>query len=104
MKETTTVKDIFKTIIGGAIALAVLWGICQFAELKNIIRFFFFFLFWLASIYAIIFYESDWKHFSFKHDWLELVFKAIAVVVWTVMIYLALFYGIGLEEGPWENV
>ena len=104
LEEKTTIKDIIKTIICGTIALTVVWGICQFEELKTIIRFSFFFLFWLVSIYATIVYESDWKNFSFEHDWLELVIKAIAVVVWTIIFYLAAFYGIGLEEGPWENV
>lgn len=104
MEEKTTIKDIIKTIICGTIALTVVWGICQFEELKTIIRFSFFFLFWLVSIYATIFYESDWENFSFEHDWVELVIKAIAVVIWTIIFYLAAFYGIGLEEGPWENV
>ena len=104
MEEKTKAKDIIRIIIGGTVAVAVVWGISQFKELKAIVKFSFFFLFWLISIYAIIFYESDWKHFSFKDGWLELVIKAIAIVVWTIIIYLAAFYGIGLEDGPWENV
>ena len=104
LKEKTTTKDIIKTIAGGAITLKVLWGICQIKELKTIIRFAFFFLFWLVSVYATIFYKSDWDDFSFEHRWLELVIRAIAVVVWTIIFYFAAFFGIGLEEGPWENV
>lgn len=111
LEEKGTTKDIIKTIIGGAITfiggaitITVVWSIFQFEELKTIIRFSFFFLFWLIFIYATIFYESDWKNFSFRHDWLKLVIQAILVVFWTIIFYLAAFYGIGLEEGPWENV
>lgn len=104
MEEKTTIKDIIKTIICGAIALTVVWGIGQFEELKTIIRFSFFFLFWLVSICATIFYKSDWKSFSFGRDWLDLVARIIGVIVWTIIFYLAAFYGIGLEDGPWENV
>jgi len=104
LEDKTTTSDIIKTIIGGAIAITVLLAISRVEELKAIIRFSFFFLFWLVCVYATIFYESDWKNFSFQHDWLELVIKVVAVLVWTIIIYLAAFYGIGLEEGPWENV
>jgi Mn2+/Fe2+ NRAMP family transporter len=104
LKEETTIIDIIKTIIAGTIVLMVVWGIGQFEELKTITRFSFFFLFWLVSVCSIIFYKSDWKNFSFKYDWLELVIKVIGVIVWTIIFYLAAFHGIGLEEGPWENI
>jgi hypothetical protein len=80
------------------VGLGFIWFFDQFEEYKLIFRFSGLFLFWLVCICATLFYNSDWKNFSFKQNWTELVGRMFGVAVWTVIIYLAAFYGIGLDE------
>jgi hypothetical protein len=101
LEENTTMKDIFKTIIGGTIALAVVWGISQVLVLKTILRFLFFFAFWLIAIYSAMFYKTDWGEIYYDRDWLKLIVIVIVVVFWTVIFYYAFFYGIGMEKSPY---
>jgi hypothetical protein len=111
-KENSVIKTTLRVIINVAI-FAILFIIGGFAikllfapfeQYKTNFRLLFFLLFWLTSVGATLFYKSHWKNFSIKHNWFELVVRIMAVIFWTVVLYLAAFYGIGLEEGPWENV
>jgi hypothetical protein len=73
------------------------------------IRIIFFFIALSVCIYATIFYDSsggplgkkDWSNFSFKHDWGDVLGMIIGIIIWSIVIYFAVFYGIGLERDPY---
>ncbi len=96
--------DILKTVVGGTIVVAAMWGLTQSDAIVYILRFTFFFFLWVVSVGATLFYDSDSHSFSYgwPENWLDWILKLVFVVIWSVVIYLAAFHGIGLDEGPWE--
>ena len=104
MLEKTTIYDLIKTLIGCSITVGIVWLISQIESIKLLIRLIVFFVFWVVCVWASLFYDADWKNFSFKYGTFELIVRIFAVIVWTVIIYFAAFHGIGLQEHPFEDV
>jgi hypothetical protein len=110
------VRDIIKTILGVILLIAMFCvggfvfegvlkiGFSWLEPYKPIFRVSLWFLFWLAAVCSTLCWDSDSKLFSFKSFKQNWFGRVVWAAIWTVMIYLAAVYGIGLQEGPWERV
>jgi len=67
-------------------------------------------LLWVVAFYGIFFNKEyvSWDLDFSKYVWInktaEYSLKIICMIIWTVILYLFMAYGIGFEGGPWEDV
>ena len=86
-------------IIGFLIIIAIIYCLNRYEVIGVIFKFIILFLFWILCIYSTITYNSDSQY----SNWKRLILKAINIIIWTVIIFAA-FFGLGLQEVPWEIV
>jgi hypothetical protein len=55
----------------------------------------FIFVSWVVLVCITMFYEADWKNFSWSNDWEDFLGRIIVAIIWTIVVYGIFLYGHG---------